>query len=74
MYTTNHRIEKDNNMKSQITRKALLIIITLGTLIAACSPDSIVTGPASKIEKQAATWVQDTCPKTADGHCKTMGQ
>jgi len=61
-------------MKAQITRKALIVIVALGTLIAACSPDSIVTGPASKIEKQAASWVQDTCPKTTDGHCKTMGQ
>ncbi len=60
-------------MKSQITRKALLIIITLGTLIAACSPDKVITGNPTQLEKQAVTWVQNTCPKDAAGNCRTMG-
>ncbi len=60
-------------MKAQITRKALIVIVALGTLIAACSPEKIVTSN-SKIEQQARTWVQETCHKSNGIDCDTMGQ
>jgi hypothetical protein len=56
-------------MKAQITRKALIIILAVGTLIAACSPDKIITGGPTQLEKQAVTWVNSTCPKSDGVHC-----
>jgi hypothetical protein len=61
-------------MKSQITRKALVIVLAVASLLAACSPESIITGSSTKVEQAAHNFVVETCPKSDGVHCDLMGQ
>jgi hypothetical protein len=61
-------------MKSQITRKALIIILAVASLLAACSPETVITGKSTNVEQAVHNFVVETCPKSDGVHCDLMGQ
>ena len=65
------------------TRTRLIIclaLVVLSLLLGACTNPCKegnacgITAPAGDVQNMVTDWAKDTCPKRADGTCKTMGE